>query len=77
MIVFPEADLVEAHQCCEDIREAVAGYDWATVGCDSRVTISIGLADRGDSAEALLLAADRQLYAAKSRGRDRVAVNGN
>lgn len=77
VIVFPEADLREAHQCCEDIRDAVARYDWSKVDCPSRVTISIGLADRGDSAEELLANADRQLYAAKSRGRDRVAVNGN
>jgi diguanylate cyclase (GGDEF)-like protein len=75
VIVFPEADLAEAHQCCEDIRESVATYDWASLGCDSSVTISIGLSDRADSAESLMAAADRQLYRAKARGRDRVAVH--
>jgi hypothetical protein len=39
------------------------------------VTISIGVAgfpDHGDSAEALIEAADRALYQAKQTGRDRV-----
>lgn len=75
-IVMPEADGDQAAERAEQLRLAVST---ATVTYMRRelgpVTVSIGVAELGDgvaSPQALLAAADRALYSAKARGRDRV-----
>jgi diguanylate cyclase (GGDEF)-like protein len=67
----------EAIEGLEALRAAVAAHDWRPVIGDLPVTVSIGAtivdaATRPGQAE-LLAAADRNLYAAKHRGRNRLA----
>ena len=65
----------DAAAFCERLRSTIEEHEWRLVHPRLRVTISIGvwqwngLAD----AEALLVAADAQLYRAKREGRNRVA----
>jgi diguanylate cyclase (GGDEF)-like protein/PAS domain S-box-containing protein len=56
----------------EQLREAVRGHTFNAGGNDLAITVSLGvaLAHAGDSADALMGAADRALYAAKDAGRD-------
>lgn len=74
-IVLPGLAHADAAAFCERLRSAVEAHEWRHVHPGLRVTISIGvwqwngLAD----AEALLVAADAQLYRAKRAGRNRVA----
>lgn len=59
---------------CERLRRKVKAIS-AIVGMSGReVTVSIGVSkhQRGQSLDALLLAADRNLYLAKANGRDRI-----
>ena len=66
----------EAIERVERLRCDVSGYDWSVVEPSLHVTISAGVAVAlpGDSQEELLRRADRNLYAAKSQGRDRVVA---
>jgi diguanylate cyclase (GGDEF)-like protein len=60
---------------CERLRRAFEEYDWRRVHPALRVTVSIGVWQWNGiaDAEALLVAADAQLYRAKRAGRNRVA----
>lgn len=73
-VVFIEADLAQAGSACEALRRAVEAHDWASVHPELDVTLSIGLASaaRLGGHEALLSAADAQLYDAKRQGKNRV-----
>lgn len=70
-VADPSEGRAHAQRLCENVRTAVLGPSGSE---EPGVTVSIGLADQRDGAtlEALLLAADRRLYRAKSEGRDRV-----
>jgi diguanylate cyclase (GGDEF)-like protein len=75
-LLLPEASMQIATQRAEDIRKAVhqlrLKYDDHNL---SAITISLGVAafpEHGSAPEALIRAADRALYDAKERGRDRV-----
>jgi len=74
--LFLRADPAGAAQVAERIREVLAARDWSGFGADLRVTLSIGVAQcvRGMDGATLYDRADRQLYTAKRRGRDQVAV---
>jgi diguanylate cyclase (GGDEF)-like protein len=76
-VLLPEASTQIATQRAEAIRKAVQElklkYEDHTL---NSITISLGVAafpEHGTTPEALLRAADQALYAAKYRGRDRVA----
>jgi diguanylate cyclase (GGDEF)-like protein len=72
--VVAEGDVAGAQRIAAVVRAAVAGI---TELPDGLPTLSVGLASTRASAtepEALLAAADRALYDAKVRGRDRVSV---
>ena len=77
--ILPQTDLAGARILGERIREAVMALDIPHGGSTvaPQVTISIGVAATDPAApqeaEALLREADRQLYVAKSAGRNRVA----
>jgi diguanylate cyclase (GGDEF)-like protein len=76
LLILPDADLEAARASCERIRGAVAAADWTRLIPNLRLSVSIGLATREGrtSWEQMLAAADRCLYQAKARGRDRVVT---
>jgi two-component system, cell cycle response regulator len=64
----------------ERIRAAVAGHRFGLPGgADLGATVSIGVASavKGEGADALVARADRAMYLAKSRGRNRCEVDGS
>ncbi|MEO7126800.1 MAG: GGDEF domain-containing protein [Nakamurella sp.] len=75
VILMPNVSAIEAVARCEEIRITIAGYDWTTLVGAIPVTISIGVATAADgqtSPAAILSDADRNLYAAKRSGRNKV-----
>lgn len=79
-LVMPETDAEVAMRVAERVRTAVQarGVQWQ--GRRLSITISGGVAafpGHGDSADALIAAADAALYAAKRAGRNRVALAGD
>ncbi len=79
VVLLPEQDLVAAVQAAERMRRAVADLDlrYPTQQGEAQLTVSAGVAAlRGtttEDADAALGAADRALYRAKHRGRNKVA----
>jgi diguanylate cyclase len=74
--VFVHGDLNTAARIGERIRHTVASHPWNETAPGMRVTVSMGAAALRDAmaANQLFDAADRQLYAAKHRGRDQLAA---
>jgi diguanylate cyclase (GGDEF)-like protein len=73
VIAFPKTPLGEAALLAEELRLTVAGRRFEHAGNEFSVTISQGLAqcpEHGRTAEELIAAADRALYAAKAAGRN-------
>jgi len=76
LLVFPQTDTAEAAARCERTRLRIRAYAWGPVTGTHPVTASFGVAtsDGQTTLPALLSEADRNLYAAKHAGRDRVAT---
>jgi len=73
LVVLPRTDLDGAIQVAERIRRATAATPVKAAGQDVIVTVSGGCAlGPRDSADALVHAADTQLYAAKAAGRNQI-----
>lgn len=74
LLCFPEADSEEVAFICEELREAVAGADWASLSPNVTVSLSAGVASmrEGLTRSALVNAADHKLYKAKNAGRNLV-----
>ncbi|MGX6603958.1 diguanylate cyclase [Micromonosporaceae bacterium Da 78-11] len=76
LMVLPGTTLSRATAQVDGIRQAIAGYDWGDLTMGLPVTVSIGVACLTDAASptqpSLLSTADKNLYAAKHGGRDRV-----
>ena len=73
-VLATDADAEQARQAAERLRERIEA---AFAGSPVPVTISLGVAvypEDGTDSDALMLAADRALYHAKSSGRNRVVV---
>jgi diguanylate cyclase len=76
-IILPETDMVGGLSVAEHIRKAVSNGNLVDRMKDSsygKLTISIGVAEfnDGDTSNSVIQRADRALYLAKERGRDRV-----
>jgi diguanylate cyclase (GGDEF)-like protein len=73
-IVLPGAELPIALVVCERMRRAIADYPWETIHEGLAVTASLGciVGMPGTTTQEMLTEADRQLYAAKAAGRNRV-----
>jgi diguanylate cyclase (GGDEF)-like protein len=81
LVALPGVGLAEAAGHLEDLRITIRSHGWDELTRGLPVTVSIGVAASNKTAVtgqlALLSAADRNLYAAKDGGRDRVeAGNG-
>lgn len=79
VLALPATTLAQAVEAAQRLRETVAAHDWSAVVPGLRVTVSIGVAASDASGttlagDSLLAAADRNLYAAKRSGRNRVAA---
>lgn len=78
-LVLPATSAGGARHLAEQIRQAIESLEApGDAGHAVRVTVSAGVAvaepSRGDSAEALMDLADKALYQAKQKGRNRVVV---
>jgi diguanylate cyclase (GGDEF)-like protein len=75
LLLLPGIDREDGVRRMERLREAIAGHPWAQISDRVVVTASIGVASAPDDEVergALVARADRNLYAAKDAGRDRV-----
>jgi two-component system cell cycle response regulator len=71
-VILPGCDLQESLEIGERLRRVAQG-----VSASAPITISVGVAshpERGEDADALVMAADDALYASKRAGRDRVSA---
>ncbi|MGC9670874.1 diguanylate cyclase [Planosporangium sp. 12N6] len=78
LLILPDTDADAAVRHCERLREAIARHAWGPVTGGLPVTASIGVtcAAAGQTTSSALLAqADRNLYAAKRTGRNRVVAD--
>jgi diguanylate cyclase (GGDEF)-like protein len=77
VFALPSVELVAAREFAERIRRKVSSYSWEQLEGRLGVTISIGVAcGPAVNWPSVLAAADRALYLAKQRGRNRVEVAG-
>jgi diguanylate cyclase len=76
LLVLPDTEVAGAVVLTERVRKRVAEHDWDAFAPGLRVTLSIGVAQLGESGDAgrLIAAADERLYAAKQAGRNRVVA---
>jgi diguanylate cyclase (GGDEF)-like protein len=76
VVLFPGSALGEARAAADKLCHRVAAYPWAALHPGLAVTISAGVAavDGHASGERLLSDADRNLYDAKRRGKNRVVA---
>lgn len=75
VILMPDISARDAAMRCEQVRAAIADHDWFPLVGAIPVTVSIGVATAANgqtSPAAILSDADRNLYAAKRSGRNRV-----
>jgi diguanylate cyclase (GGDEF)-like protein len=75
LLVLPETPTDTAARILDRLRAIIADLDWSAFSPGMQVTISAGVATlRADeTADTFLARADRALYAAKARGRNRIA----
>lgn len=73
-VIFVESTLAQARERCETLRKMIENEPWENLAPGLNVTLSIGLSDNLSlgSHSAMLSDADKQLYRAKERGRNRV-----
>ena len=77
IILLPETALSGAMVVAERIRMAVESFNFASLGCQHGVTISIGISEfptTDTEPEELVKRADDALYEAKTSGRNRVCI---
>ena len=76
LAIFPETDLKSARRIAERIRKAVGDRPISTAAGALAVTVSIGVATlaRDDDEHTVVKRADKNLYAAKRGGRNKVVT---
>ena len=75
LLILPDTPHEVAARILDRQREIIADLDWSAFSPGMRVTISAGVATLApdEAPDALLARADSALYAAKARGRNRIA----
>jgi diguanylate cyclase len=75
LLVLPDTPSDVAARILDRLRAIVADLDWSALSPGMQVTISAGVAtlNPNETPDAILARADRALYAAKARGRNRIA----
>ncbi|WP_431016907.1 GGDEF domain-containing protein [Bradyrhizobium pachyrhizi] len=75
LLVLPDLSQDQAMRALERLRAIIADLDWSAFSPGMRVTISAGVTTLKprENSDTLLARADGALYAAKARGRNRVA----
>jgi diguanylate cyclase (GGDEF)-like protein len=75
LLILPEMPPGAADRALERLRAIIADLDWSAFSPGMKVTISAGVATfrPNETPDTLLARADRALYAAKARGRNRIA----
>jgi diguanylate cyclase (GGDEF)-like protein len=75
LLVLPDTPGEDAARILDRLRAIIADLDWSAFSPGMRVTISAGVAMLGadETADTFLARADTALYAAKARGRNRIA----
>jgi diguanylate cyclase (GGDEF)-like protein len=75
LLILPDTTDEAAARILDRLREIIAGLDWSAFSPGMAVTISAGVAmlNRDETPDAILARADSALYAAKERGRNRIA----
>ncbi|BFU46526.1 hypothetical protein KRMM14A1004_47630 [Krasilnikovia sp. MM14-A1004] len=80
LLVLPATPVALAARQLDGIRQAINDFDWHDVSSGFPVTVSIGVAGVGGtsprSQSTAVASADRNLYAAKQAGRNRVVADG-
>ena len=77
LVICPDTTLTAAIACAERVRKSVASTKVVAGNVELRPSISIGVAVREEGmevADALIKCADRSLYLAKERGRNRIGA---
>ena len=80
LVICSNCDLAEAARSAERIRAAIESHAISMAGADRGVTVSLGVAQRTaeiQDVDQLLKQADRRVYEAKARGRNRVVADGD
>jgi diguanylate cyclase (GGDEF)-like protein len=75
LLVLPNTSTDDATRSLDRLRAIVADLDWSAFSPGLKVTISAGVATLGqdEGSDTFLARADSALYAAKARGRNRIA----
>jgi diguanylate cyclase (GGDEF)-like protein len=75
LLLLPDTPKEPAVRSLDRLREIIAELDWSALSAGITVTISAGVATLAadETPDALLARADSALYAAKERGRNRIA----
>ncbi len=75
LLVLPETSTDSAKHHLERLRQIVADLDWSAFSPGMQVTISAGVTtlQPDETPDTFLARADRALYSAKARGRNRIA----
>jgi diguanylate cyclase len=75
LLVLPDMSTDNAVRALDRLRAIIAELDWSAFSPDMSVTISAGVATLKpeETPDSFLARADRALYAAKARGRNRIA----
>jgi len=76
LLLLPNTTPGEAHVILDRLREIVSDLDWTAFSPGMRVTLSAGVTTMSpeETAESVLARADAALYAAKEKGRNRIAM---
>jgi diguanylate cyclase (GGDEF)-like protein len=78
LIMIPDLTAKEITENAETIRQEIENYDFSSIGCSQRITVSIGIVqfpECGRTAEIILKKADEAIYLAKQSGNNRVVVS--